>query len=54
MLEKDAFAEVLFLSPFNWNGGSSNVFNVGGSTNLGNLSNNGVNGTNAVRPVISL
>ncbi len=41
------------MSPYNFNSGNSNanVFFVYGSSNPGNLSNNGVHGTHAVRPV---
>ena len=42
------------LSPYNWNGGSADVFNVGGSSNPGNLSLNYVYNANGVRPAISL
>ena len=42
------------LSPYNWNGSNANVFRVGGSSNPGYLDNNGVHGTNVVRPVVSL
>ena len=42
------------LSPMNWNGNNSNVWNVNGSDNPGNLNNNNVNNSNGVRPVTSL
>ena len=38
----------------NWNGNNSNVWNVNGSDNPGNLNNNNVNNSNGVRPAISL
>ena len=41
------------LSPNNWNGSNSNVWNVNGSDNPGNLNNNNVDNSMAVRPSIS-
>ena len=41
------------LSPDGWFGSNSNVWNVNGSDNPGNLNNNNVDNTNAVRPSIS-
>ena len=42
------------LSPNNWNGSNANVFNVNGSSNPGNLSNDIVDFTYGVRPAVSL
>ena len=42
------------LSPLNWNGSSAGVFFVYGSSTPGYLDYGGVNGTNGVRPAISL
>ena len=42
------------LAPNNWNGSNSNVWNVNGSNNPGNLNNNNVDNSNAVRVSISL
>ena len=42
------------LSPNIWYGSGAYVFRVIGSSNPGRVSNNGVNGTDGVRPAISL
>ena len=53
---ESSYGSVAFwaLSPFNWNGSYSNVWRVIGSVNPGILYNLYVDGTNAVRPSVSL